>query len=115
MNTKYDFGECAMSKAVQDICDERDRQVEVEGWTLEHDDSHSSGEMAHAAGCYLIFGTDPRFTHEPPQRFWPWDAEWWKPRDERRNLVRAGALVVAELERLDRVDARVKTSQTAGA
>ena len=33
---------------------------------------------------------------------WPWAAEWWKPKDCRRNLVRAGALILAEIERLDR-------------
>ncbi|HCE9784511.1 TPA: hypothetical protein NH348_003290 [Pseudomonas aeruginosa] len=34
--------------------------------------------------------------------FWPWDEEWWKPKSARENLVRAGALVLAEIERLDR-------------
>lgn len=33
---------------------------------------------------------------------WPWDAKWWKPKNTRRDLVRAGALIVAELERMDR-------------
>ena len=38
---------------------------------------------------------------------WPhtWDASWWKPKDRRRDLVRAGALIIAEIERLDRLDA----------
>lgn len=35
---------------------------------------------------------------------WPWDREWWKPKDRRRNLVRAAALLIAEIERLDRAE-----------
>lgn len=113
---KYDFGECAMSRAVQDICDERERQLEQEGWSRDHDDSHSSGEMAYAAGCYLLFGTDDRFpVGDAPVRFWPWSLEWWKPKDKRRNLVRAGALIVAELERMDResLSQKIPTPQEA--
>lgn len=36
---------------------------------------------------------------------WPWDEEWWKPsEDPVRNLVKAGALIAAEIDRLQRVD-----------
>ena len=34
--------------------------------------------------------------------FWPWERDWWKPVDNRRDLVRAGALISAELDRMDR-------------
>jgi hypothetical protein len=37
---------------------------------------------------------------------WPWSREWWQPKDRRRDLVRAGALIVAEIERLDRAASR---------
>jgi hypothetical protein len=33
---------------------------------------------------------------------WPWHDDWWKPKDRRRDLIRAAALIVAEIERLDR-------------
>jgi hypothetical protein len=39
--------------------------------------------------------------HNPPA-FWPWPPEWWKPCDRRANLVRAAALLIAEIERIDR-------------
>jgi hypothetical protein len=39
-------------------------------------------------------------------RYWPWEDKWWKPKDRRRDLVRAGALIVAEIERLDRLAAK---------
>lgn len=85
--------------ALEDIAAERKRQIEVEGWTPHHDDRHASGEMAEAAACYAITaGTGSLF---PPLQ-WPWSNDWWKPKDRRRDLVRAGALIVAEIERLDR-------------
>ncbi|MGU1552863.1 hypothetical protein ACSERV_30275 [Pseudomonas aeruginosa] len=96
-----------MPQAWLDVQTERRRQVEAEGWTPEHDDQHSDGQMAQAAGCYALhaggIGTDwPGGIRNGSALFWPWDEEWWKPKSARENLVRAGALVLAEIERLDR-------------
>ena len=77
---------------IDEVVAERKRQIEKEGWSAEHDDEHSDGEMAWAAASYAM-GSN---------RFWPWDIKWWKPTDRRRDLVKAGALIVAEIERLDR-------------
>lgn len=90
------------SQAALDVLAERERQKSVEGWTPEHDDSHRHGDMSTAAACYAMMGRYhyPAAGHPPPQ--WPWDAEWWKPTTYRRNLVKAGALIIAEIERLDR-------------
>lgn len=92
-------------RALQDIAAERRRQVEVEGWTEAHDDSHADGALAKAAGSYAIFTASgnygTRWAH-PIQ--WPWSPHWFKPKDRRSDLVKAGALVVAEIERLDRKD-----------
>ena len=94
------------SQAAIDVLTERRRQVEVEGWTPEHDDEHGNGEMAAAAACYAVGRrtlTDPsRGTGEFGQPVWPWDSHWWKPDSHRRELVKAGALILAEIERLDR-------------
>jgi hypothetical protein len=87
-----------VSEALADIAAERARQIEVEGWTPEHDDKHGKGELVHAAECYIARA--PRTAYPPPH--WPWDRDWWKPKDRRSNLVRAGALIAAEIERLDR-------------
>lgn len=89
-----------MSKALEDVAAERQRQITEEGWATQHDDKHRHGELANAAGCYAI-GTLDCY-----QRFWPWYSEWWKPTDRRRNLVKAGALILAEIERLDRAAAK---------
>lgn len=81
---------------------ERQRQVEQEGWTPEHDDQWADGELARAAACYAH---DPRPFNIVPPKDWPWDEAWWKPSDRRRDLVKAGALILAELERIDRLEA----------
>lgn len=88
---------------LEEIAAERRRQVESEGWTPEHDDEHVNGEMASAAACYALQAAN-HWMKSPPmvKTLWPWDAAWWKPTDERRNLVKAGALIIAEIERLDR-------------
>lgn len=103
--------------ALRDVAAERSRQVEAEGWTPEHDDEHNDGSMAAAAACYAMHsaisaGIDSGRVErlaDPVQAFdrfvpsyWPWAREWWKPRDKRRNLVKAAALLLAEIERLDR-------------
>jgi len=89
----------ARSQAAIDVLAERKRQISVEGWTPEHDDEHSNGEIARAAAAYAY----PELTAIESVCVWPWGPDWWKPKDERRNLVRAGALILAEIERLDRL------------
>lgn len=103
--TKLDFGECAMSRAVQLVCDERDRQKDVEGWSEAHDDEHEDMELSRAAGCYLLFSESYDVEGVPPPH-WPWEPQWWKPKDYTRNLVRSGALVLAEIERILRREKR---------
>ena len=92
-----------MTHAARDVLAERQRQIEVEGWTPEHDDAHSLGQMAGAALCYLAEDIPHWARQQAHGCYWPWDAEWWKPGDHRRNLVKAGALILAEIERLDRM------------
>lgn len=91
-----------LTQAAQDVLAERQRQISTEGWTPEHDDEHADGSMSRAAGCYAIHRDDPGLKGAPA--WWPWHAAWWKPADPRRNLVKAGALILAELERLDRAE-----------
>jgi hypothetical protein len=89
------------SDALRDVAAERRRQIEVEGWTPDHDDAtHLPGEMALAACCYCVADEN-----EAPPAVWPWAAQWWKPKDRRRNMVRAAALLLAEIERHDRMEA----------
>jgi hypothetical protein len=96
--------------AALDVALERFRQIKQEGWTPAHDDQHTNGELAQAASCYA----DPdcpmgaasnyplRGMHPIPSRWPDWEHHWWKPKDRRRDLVRAAALILAEIDRLDR-------------
>jgi hypothetical protein len=96
------------------IAAERRRQVDVEGYTVEHDVVHeSNGELATAAWAYLAdLVTDGDIDHHEEPEGWPWPAEWrpagatsmhpsWKPTpdDPIRQLVKAGALIAAEIDR----------------
>lgn len=92
-----------LSAALADIAAERRRQIEQEGWTPEHDDAHSDGQMATAAACYAISAHNViRYKRITMPSWWPWDSKWWKPGTTRRDLVKAGALIAAEIERIDR-------------
>lgn len=96
--------------ALTDVIAERQRQITTEGWTPEHDDRHSDNELAGAAACYAmnmhdfyIHYTDEfNWSEAPKPDDWPWSEEWWKPTNPRRDLVKAAALMLAEIERLDR-------------
>lgn len=92
--------------AMSRILTERVRQVEEKGYTQDHDDGHSDGAMAMAAACYaagsevhtrLPYGV---MNFEP---LWPWEDSGAIARKSRKEqLAIAGALIVAELERLMR-------------
>ncbi len=99
------------SAAALDILTERERQKSQEGWTVAHDDEHTDGSLALAAACYAHGKPHFRMPSNKPRdenflnthaNIWPWHLLWWKPKDRRRDLVRAGALILAEIERLDR-------------
>jgi hypothetical protein len=97
---------------IDEIAAERRRQIEAEGWTPEYDDEHSFGEMAIAAACYAHPGIPLKDRLANVPKMWPWRRECWKPKDRRRDLIRAAALLVAEIERLDRASAQTGTATT---
>lgn len=107
---------------------ERERQKSTEGWSEEHDDQHEDNELALAAVCYAAPTKEIKAKlwrplecncreagcpHESPfgetvkEQWvdpWPWSVNWDKrdKHDREKQLVIAGALIVAELERLRR-------------
>lgn len=92
-----------MLKSIVDVTNERWRQIDDEGLSWEHDDEHTVGELALAASCYAVSGSG-RGIGFIADHNWPWDDKWWKPKSPREDLVRAGALILAEIERLDRAE-----------
>lgn len=100
---------------------ERHRQVEREGFDLIHDDAHEKGELArHAAALALCAAQEaisaaPGIAPDELERdgctvglaagaVTPWP-DWLRKshhKPARQLLVQAAALLVAEVERLDR-------------
>ncbi|WP_186058901.1 hypothetical protein [Burkholderia gladioli] len=103
-----------MTSAESDVLAERRRQRTEEGWTAESDDLQTAGQLSGAASAYAAFASDAldpaslgsmNYNIRPPKP-WPWEREWWKPSTVRRALVKAAALILAEIERIDRAQAR---------
>ena len=92
----------AFNPALLDVISERQRQRAVEGWTSEHDDAYQNSELADAAACYAINAHNQGLS---TPAHWPWAPDWWKQSGPRRDLVKAGALILAEIERIDRAAA----------
>jgi AcrR family transcriptional regulator len=95
-----------------DLLQEQRRQIHLEGFAPAHDDWHTLGELAAAAACYALAGmlspaerAERRIAEQPPKQ-WPFEAEWWKPTTPRNDLVQAGAFILAEISRLDRLAQR---------
>lgn len=98
-----------MKTGIELIAEERQRQINVEGWTPEHDAEHTDESIACAAACYatppserdeLGWCGQQTFTKTPS--LWKWHITWWKPTPENRirELQKAGALIAAEIDRL---------------
>lgn len=93
------------------IAEERQRQINVEGWTPEHDPLHDNGQLSAAAASYALapfMKFSIRNGHQAPAKpLWPnnWEVKWWKPtpNDRIRELQKAGALIAAEIDRLNRI------------
>jgi hypothetical protein len=97
---------CKMDPAKPDsrgaymILAERQRQVQAEHWTAEHDSGHTHGELALAAICYACPPSRKTWRARLRRTLWPWSPFWWKPKDRLADLVRSGALIAAEIDRI---------------
>lgn len=109
-----------MKTGAELIADERKRQIEEEGFSLEHDAQYTNYELVNAAMCYLLTESNRVYDRMRliscmseykdkdvnditiPPSLWPWDKEWWKPSPDNRirELAIVGALAAAEIDRL---------------
>lgn len=87
------------------ILAERARQVVEEGYDGPHDMEHEPDQLAAAGATYAL--PDQHRDYPGPDGegvpgTWPWASESWKPApdDRLRELVKAGALIVAEIDRV---------------
>ena len=84
------------------IAEERQRQIEVEGFTQEHDSKYKCGQLSDAAICYAMRGYWKTRLKTWFAVIWPFDIMWYKStaNSRVRDLVKAGALIAAEIDRL---------------
>ena len=95
------------------VAAERRKQIR-KGYTPEHDDHHTSAELARAGVSYAISGIWQMFGVEgdevmvpgypDPELEWPFDAASYNPDTEApiNNLIKAAALIEAEIDRMIR-------------
>ena len=87
---------------------ERERQIEEEGYTDEHDLNHNIDDFVKAAISYAIVDLDKEKGGDYGYAWWPWEEIYWKPKDRKRNLVRAGALIAAAIDRLENEELEIQ-------
>jgi len=100
--------------AIADVIKERYRQITEERANSALDDQHTELQLARAAAAYAlhgavwagVFGDQANAIAKIIDPLWPDDFTDMKPQEHRRNCVRAAALLLAEIERLDRFAAR---------
>jgi hypothetical protein len=106
VNIKLTTGQRCFMDGAELIAKERRRQVSHEGWDSGHDDEHDEGQLALSAACYAI-PPDVRDMSRSGSvsRLWPFEDVYWKPtpKDRIRELVKAGAMIAAEIDRLQRL------------
>lgn len=95
-----------MKTGIEIIAEERQRQIDVKGWSIEHDVAANNDEqLARAAALYTL--PDDRRAYEfDVINLWPWDRRWYKPSPDNRikELAKAGALIAAEIDRLQNAE-----------
>lgn len=107
-------------QAMTKIAIEREKLIMLAGFDSLHDDQQLQSELVMAANSYALnaIASDEERTRfeaaAPPA--WPLDVDRWQPGDRKQDLIRAAALLVAEIERLNRlkpesVDAQLKAAE----
>lgn len=104
-----------MSDCIREVTLERRRQIEALHYDTTHDDRHPGGELVRAAICYAsvsamvaAFRNGEARAADDTSKIavpinWPFEPTYWRPRTMRRNLIKAAALIIAEIERIDRM------------
>lgn len=122
---------------LREIALERLRQQEAEGFTSDHDnEEHAAADLAMAGASYAISAASQLCFYaadaiqedaqtaldlqdaaayveeggqlrELSENMWPWE-DMYKPKDVRRDLIRAAALIVAQIEQIDAITAQLR-------
>lgn len=103
-------------RGINDVSEERLRQITEEGYGAISDDTLGNGVLGAAGACYAIHAAWTLEEGSPGKSlsgvpiWWPFGPETWKPEDPRRNLVKAAALLIAQIDKYDRKE--VKENET---
>lgn len=96
--TKYELGLPGYTEGIARIANERIRQITEKDFSKLHDTRWKKRELLYAAMAYLEAIAEPKLV---APFIWPFDVMYWKPsEDPVRNLIKAGALIAAEIDRL---------------
>src|SRR3546814_19499978 len=76
------------------------RQINDEGYDPDHDDTHCEGELACAAVAYAMPEWLNEWMDKNDIKIWPFEGHP-KFKDKSRDLIRAGALLITDIARLD--------------
>lgn len=107
-----------LKSGIELIAEERQRQIEVEFYSVEDDaaryneNSETENDLVLAAAAYALpeklntVGLRENLLHR--SNLFPWDKSWWKPTPDNRikELQKAGALIAAEIDRLQHKNLR---------
>ncbi len=102
---------------VQLIAEERQRQIDAKGFTPDVDiksylPKHKRGELALAAIAYADNAANA-LCHEVFEEdyleiagIWPWHPTSWNPKNPRTDLIKAGALIAAQIDLMEALEAQ---------
>lgn len=102
-NPKKEIAQIDRTKLMDEILSERMNQITKHGYSETHDDEHTDGSIADAAAHYACTRDDTGL--------WPWDVEYDKKstKTRRDQLITSISMLVAEVERLDRLEITTNT------
>lgn len=99
-----------MKTGIELITEERQKQIDKHGFTAEHhflnSDKWYSKDQLKTAAKYLL---DENINEDELNNFVPinWDKEWFvklNKKESKKRLIIAGALIAAELDRLNYIE-----------
>lgn len=98
-----------MKTGIELIAEERQEQIEKHNWTPAHDDEHDYGELRKMAAILAVNGTDAAVIDdygdfESGNNTWGLEDKLDGDKNIIHRLKVAGALIAAEIDRIQRRD-----------
>lgn len=92
-----------MKTGLEQISEERIKQISKYGYTLYHDSGYKNKELLYGALAYLktAIGSEETLIESWPMEDWPFDIKYFHDEGYVENLKKAGAFIAAELDRLN--------------